>query len=319
MRCNKPFFSIIFPIYNREKYLQETLQYILNQSFGDFELIAIDDGSTDKSLSILQSFQDQRIRVFTQLNLGVSEARNTGIKHAKGEYLCFADSDDLLHPNYLQDFYSVIQKTQASVIKNNSIIKFHSLPKIHSHYQIKNIHTISLDAKNIKIGGTIWSYCIKTSLVKHIQLLFLPQRIMEDEIFIFMLLPFVDHLVFFKGSPYFYRQHPHSIVASSPIAFDRIDNFQDLISWYRHHKVLHSFPIPFYILYDISTKNPNYLVYISRSKEMLQALNLPLSLLQQDPLIPHLLKEEARTFREYHAKSRGKIRFYLRKILNRFF
>ncbi|MCE3047674.1 glycosyltransferase family 2 protein [Helicobacter sp. faydin-H17] len=319
MKHDKPFFSIIFPIYNREIYLQETLQSILSQSFGDFELIAIDDGSTDQSLAILQSLQDQRIKVFTQSNLGVSEARNTGIKHAKGEYLCFADSDDILHPNYLQDFYTLIQKTQASLIKNNSIIKFHSSPKFRPHYQLKHIHIVSLNTKNIKIGGTIWSYCIKTSLVKDIHLLFLPQRIMEDEIFIFMLLPFVDHLVLFRGSPYLYRQHSNSIVSTHPVAFDRINNFHDLILWYQHHKFLDSFPIPFYILYDISLKNPNYLTYISRSKEMLQTLNLSPSLLSQDPLIPHLLKEEAKAFQEYHAKSRGKIKFYLRKFLCRFF
>lgn len=89
-------FSIIIPIYNVEAYLTDCLNSVLNQTWNDFEVICINDGSTDKSLQIAEEFasKDKRIKIISQPNGGLSAARNTGIRTAKGEYLFFLDSDD---------------------------------------------------------------------------------------------------------------------------------------------------------------------------------------------------------------------------------
>ena len=96
--------SVIVPVYNTERYLSRCLDSILNQSFTDFELLLIDDGSTDGSGEICDSYaeKDSRARVFHKENGGVSSARNLGMKEAKGEWICFVDSDDELLPNGLQ-------------------------------------------------------------------------------------------------------------------------------------------------------------------------------------------------------------------------
>lgn len=91
-----PFFSIIVPVYNVEKYLRECIGSVLSQTVKDYELILVDDGSTDKSGEICEEYasQDERIKAFRKQNGGAASARNFGIKNAKGEYLLFLDSDD---------------------------------------------------------------------------------------------------------------------------------------------------------------------------------------------------------------------------------
>ena len=101
---NNPKVSVIVPVYKVEKYLEDCVNSILAQSFGDFELILVDDGSPDKCGNICDAFaeKDSRVRVIHQQNMGLSGARNTGIELSCGEYLTFIDSDDLIAPRYLE-------------------------------------------------------------------------------------------------------------------------------------------------------------------------------------------------------------------------
>ena len=105
-----PFFSVIIPLYNKEKYIQNTLNCVFNQSFDNFEVIVVNDGSTDGSLEILRKFSDHRLKIIYQKNQGVSVARNTGMENAKADYICFLDADDTWKENHLQAFYDTITK-----------------------------------------------------------------------------------------------------------------------------------------------------------------------------------------------------------------
>lgn len=96
--------SIIVPVYNTEKFLEKCLNSLINQTLKDIEIICINDGSTDKSLQILEKFanKDKRIQIINQTNSGLSVARNIGIKKAKGEYIGFVDSDDWVDLNFFE-------------------------------------------------------------------------------------------------------------------------------------------------------------------------------------------------------------------------
>ena len=96
----KPIISIIVPVYNVENYLERCLDSLIGQTLADIEIICVNDGSKDRSLEILQEYasHDSRIRVFDQANSGVSVARNNALKHVKGEFYMFVDSDDWLDP-----------------------------------------------------------------------------------------------------------------------------------------------------------------------------------------------------------------------------
>lgn len=95
-------YSVVIPLYNKEHYIEKTLKSVLNQTLQDFEIIVVDDGSSDKSIDVAKSVVSDKIRIISQDNQGVSVARNTGIENAKGEYIAFLDADDEWKENYLE-------------------------------------------------------------------------------------------------------------------------------------------------------------------------------------------------------------------------
>lgn len=113
-----PQISIIIPVFNAEKYLEDCLQSISNQFFHDFEILAINDGSMDASLEILEKYQqkDVRLKVFSQKNKGVSEARNLGLQNAKGDYIAFVDADDWLHPQSLETYMITLREEHFEIV-----------------------------------------------------------------------------------------------------------------------------------------------------------------------------------------------------------
>lgn len=114
----QPFVSVIVPLYNRKHFIRRCVESVLRQTFADWELIIVDDGSTDEPQEILAALQahDARIRVLSQPNGGVSSARNHGLEEARGEYIQFLDSDDELASEALAYTTSVVKQTQAEVV-----------------------------------------------------------------------------------------------------------------------------------------------------------------------------------------------------------
>jgi len=148
--------SIIIPVYNVEDYLARCLESILFQSFKDFEVLLIDDGSTDGSGKICDAYaqNDTRIRVIHKVNGGVSSARNVGLNNANGQYISFVDSDDFVHPCFLEFLYNSIKSSKADISicdyekrNDNTIIK-HGINELTteireiSHYDF-SIYSIS--------------------------------------------------------------------------------------------------------------------------------------------------------------------------------
>ncbi|HLV70166.1 MAG TPA: glycosyltransferase family A protein [Xanthomarina sp.] len=134
----KPFFSIIIPLYNKEKHIKNTLQSVLDQSFSNFEVIIVNDGSTDNSLNQVNAVIDERIKVYSIENSGVSAARNYGIKKAQAEYITFLDADDLWESHHLKNLDELLKtfpdcglyataynrKLQDKILK----VKYHLIP-----------------------------------------------------------------------------------------------------------------------------------------------------------------------------------------------
>ena len=99
--------SGIIPLYNKAESIATALDCVLAQTYQDFEVVVVDDGSTDKGATIVEQYTDPRIRLVCQENAGVSAARNKGIEEAKGEYVAFLDADDEWMPEYLENQYSL--------------------------------------------------------------------------------------------------------------------------------------------------------------------------------------------------------------------
>lgn len=102
-----PKISVVIPLYNKGFIISETLESVLAQTFTNFEVVIVNDGSTDDSFEIVSQYSDDRIRLYNQENKGVSKTRNAGIEYAKGELIAFLDADDFWYPNHLEELYQL--------------------------------------------------------------------------------------------------------------------------------------------------------------------------------------------------------------------
>ncbi|GAA0871193.1 glycosyltransferase family 2 protein [Gangjinia marincola] len=128
-----PFFSVVITVYNKEDYIKETIQSVLDQTFTDFELIIVDDYSTDNSRNIIKSYQTDAITpIYNETNLGAGASRNVGVYYAKGNYIALLDGDDLYKPFFLEEIHLAISKypnnpvfaMAAEKIKDEKIFKY---------------------------------------------------------------------------------------------------------------------------------------------------------------------------------------------------
>lgn len=144
--------SVIVPIYNVEEYLPACIESILNQTYKDFEILLIDDGSTDNSGKICDKYagKDKRCIVIHQQNKGLSGARNTGLDNVKGEYISFIDGDDYIHPQMFEILYKEIEKENYdfAMISHKKVFN-----KLEQNKDIgSDINIINLN-RNILISG----------------------------------------------------------------------------------------------------------------------------------------------------------------------
>jgi len=115
------FFTVIIPLYNKEKYIENAIKSVLNQTFTDFELVIIDDFSSDKSATIAATFESEKVQlIYHEKNCGLSASRNTGIKKANSNYITFLDADDLWKPTFLESIFQLIQNfPEARIFATN--------------------------------------------------------------------------------------------------------------------------------------------------------------------------------------------------------
>lgn len=180
--------TLVLPVYNVEKYLDKCLSTIFSQTFKNFELIIVNDGSTDNSKEIIKSYINKfsNIIYLEQKNQGQSVARNNAIKHASGDYIIFIDSDDFLDLTMLEKMYKVAVKIDADAVicshkelyKSNGRLVEINLPIIPKKiYEGKEVANLMLECK---IMGVPWNKLLRTDLVKGMPVYFEPGRYTQD-------------------------------------------------------------------------------------------------------------------------------------------
>ncbi|WP_052343509.1 glycosyltransferase family 2 protein [Bacillus massiliigorillae] len=249
--------SIIVPIYNMEKCLQRSIESIQRQIFLDLEIILVNDGSTDNSLSICEELQqnDNRIKVINQKNEGVSSARNAGIAVADGEYIGFVDPDDWIKPEMYNNMYNLMEKIQADICMcsyvkeqqgkstaeilkiNKTVLKKNEIPKIIVADMIGNI---SLNSGLQPVMGSVCRLLIKKELIKRNNLKFeMGIPLMEDLIFCVQLFLKSDLVCIDRGLYYHYMMNSNSAVTSyrANITLVQKDVYKKLESVLKEEKV----------------------------------------------------------------------------------
>jgi glycosyltransferase involved in cell wall biosynthesis len=227
---NQPIISVIVPVYNTEKYLSQCIESILTQSFIDFELLLIDDGSSDRSGEICDEYakKDGRIKVFHQVNSGVSAARNLGLRNAMGKYAVFVDSDDYVKKEYLESLYAytlgnsqvdlVIQSVEKVDI--NGTVKFSPLPE---HVLHKKDSYKILTEYAVLYAGYPFGKLFLCSIIKRYNIFFISDIfILEDLFFLLDYTLHVNEIVITKESYYIYRAEISTSLSHSNIkTFDK--------------------------------------------------------------------------------------------------
>ena len=213
--------SIIVPVYNVEIYIRECLNSILTQTMRDFELILVDDGSTDNSGDICEEFKamDKRIKVFHKENGGLSSARNKGLDEASGEYVCFVDSDDVIRSDYLEKLYE-------AVVSDDSDMAFCDIeaPRL-SDAKLKNNFTFKMTSYDAKkwlyddrtkeyvLMVVAWNKIYSSKIFRDIRYPY--GKLHEDEFIILPILNGCSNISFVSEKMYFYRENESGITSDS--------------------------------------------------------------------------------------------------------
>lgn len=204
--------SIIIPIFNKKRYLDNLFDCLKNQSFNDYECLIIDDGSTDGSSSVIDNYaeKDNRIRVFHISNGGVSHARNVGLDNANGKYVTFIDADDAFHDDYILNLYNCIQKSNADMVIGSAKKVWANSDKeeiISSGYKgLKNFEDIlpefAAEQSNSGIYGFSVAKILKREIVGSVR--FNENlKLAEDLDFYLSIYPKIN-TIYFDDKPYYY-------------------------------------------------------------------------------------------------------------------
>lgn len=233
-----PFFSFIIPIYNIESYLPECIESILNQSFKDYEIILVNDGSTDNSLEICKFYQqkDARIKVFTKPNAGLSHTRNKGLDVAKGEYIIFLDGDDHLEKEgtCLSIIYTQLLESHADIFMFD-LIRFSVNPDASYYFYDNSSRKSVIFIDNISEIFSkefyVTSACnkiIKKSLIESENLRFPVGILSEDFSWCAELLKYSLVMQYSNMEFYFYRQNRDGSIMSEISKKHIIDIYKQL-------------------------------------------------------------------------------------------
>lgn len=229
--------SVIMPVYNKQLYLDKTLQCILNQSYKNFEVIIVNDGSTDNSKEICDKYaeQDSRINVYNIENGGVSNARNTGLKYATGDYIQFIDGDDCINQGIFEEYISILQEESYDIIfssynkvnHENQILKLVDLNYKGSVNKKDILNSFVEDQVNTGYYGWISNKLIKKEIISNNNITFNKNiKLAEDLDFYLDVYRYSNKYYFSKIVSFNYLQEAQN---SSILLYDNLDYYIQLL------------------------------------------------------------------------------------------
>lgn len=234
--------SVIVPVYNVEAYLEKCVQSIFRQTEQDFELLLVDDGSTDSSGQLCEELakKDSRIRVIHQENQGLGGARNTGIREAKGDWLLLVDSDDWIEPEILEKSLEAGLREEADMVmfpfrsvdeEGRELAVFRENIPVGRAFALKERKDILLTAP------VAWNKLYRTAFFRETGLAY-PSRVWYEDIRTTpKLMALARRMVFISDIGYNYLQRQGSIMNSGKVArnVEIIEAFDDILPWFREH------------------------------------------------------------------------------------
>lgn len=228
--------SVIVPVYNASQYISKTLNSIISQDFDSFEIIVIDDGSTDNSLEIIENqLSSCKIphKIIHQENAGVSVARNVGIDESKGDYLAFVDADDYVSKNHLSSLYN--GKTDFSLTlyakkEGNKLINVDTYPQ-----EVISTYDFIKMELNMQITFNFFQLLYKADIIRNNNIKFTPGVVYgEDTEFAHKALNYGNQIAINNEVTYYYVQHTDSAIKTTEYRrFDIVEIFEGIAQFYR--------------------------------------------------------------------------------------
>ena len=204
--------SVILNVYNGEKYIRKCLESIINQTYKNLEIIIVNDGSTDKTLEICESYTDSRIRIINQENMGLSLSRNVGIDNANGKYLFFVDVDDFVALDTIDYLYKLLKEYDVKISTCNFMYIFDYDFEVQNKEEKITIKDSKEMIREVLLGegrsGTIWNKLFEKSVFDNVRF---ENRIVNDVVVIYKLYMEAPKIVYSNQIKYFYLRHKDSI------------------------------------------------------------------------------------------------------------
>ena len=224
----KPRLSIIVPVYNVEKYIRAAVDSILNQTFTDFELILIDDGSTDNSASICDEYagKDSRVKVIHQNHEGVSDVRNKGIGLAQGELIGFADSDDTMEKTMYREMIQHLDDNDLDIVCTDALVIRNGIKTFRPRYQndmLFNHERAVNEILNGTLDNAVWNKVYRRKVIGTIQ--FPTDRVYEDVATVYKFVNNAERIGYLCKPLYHYIKRKGSITNTSFNSKGRYDCF----------------------------------------------------------------------------------------------
>ena len=236
--------SILVPVYNVERYLNQCLDSILQQTFRDFEVICINDGSTDHSLEIIKSFiaKDKRFKLIDKINTGYGHSMNQGLSQCQGEYISIIESDDYIQPDMLERLYTVAIKNNLDVARCNYYLFSKFSKKLNNDY-IKDIlaNKVLKPLDHIKIfyqPPSIWVNLYKKDFIDKNKIRFLETAgaSFQDTSFIFKVYALCKRFMYINEALLYYRiDNNGSSINNKSKAFCVCDEYQEILKFTKEH------------------------------------------------------------------------------------
>ncbi len=227
---SQPLISVIMPVYKVEKYLDTCVQSLVSQSYKNLEIILVDDGSPDRSGELCDRWaeKDPRVRVIHKANSGPSDARNAGLEIATGEFIAYADSDDILHPEMYERLLSVMEQQQADIVECDYREFFDGTePELPDCSDAITAYDPE-SALNVLISGKEFRYLVWNKLYRRRimgDLRFLSGKIHEDVFYVYQVFDLCKKIVKLHCPLYLYRQWPESIMGTA-FSMKRLDSLE---------------------------------------------------------------------------------------------
>ncbi len=317
-------FSIIIPVYNVEKYLRDCLDSVLSQGFESCELICINDGSTDESLSILEEYAVKyptRMKIFSQTNAGLSATRNKGVTMAQGKYLLFLDSDDMLKEGSLARLEQEIKNKEIDIIAFNSELYYENERKTESNAKLNHFENQyfekGMDYFDLFVYRRGWGpsavcfYVFNRELFMKNRLKFEIGLLHEDELFMPQIFYYAKRISVINSILYTYRIHGQSIMRnqSDKNFTDKLVVASELYRFFRSEKRLSSFICR--NIYNLSLSGVQGLMSTPERRKKISQLNRKIIGKVADTIkeqfIALLIRVDIRLYHVYYKITKGNL------------